>query len=479
MGNAATRDSIGSDEFRRGVSQFTASELTVLRSTFNELSERSPGTTIDKHTFLKAFPWPGLLGERLFDMFDTKKTGAVDYEEFIVGLARVCRGSVDDRMRFIFEVHDLSGDGSVSRAELRTLLHHLPRPVLRSVTHSGRKEAASKPAPEARGRAGRSGATELRIIAAEHAAAAGSARPRGGMDTPLSEASDSDPPSDACCPADASTGYNSDGAFTPCESTRSAADTPRSGASALGPPRGAPALAATPREVARSEAREARDLRTASRLVRSSERWVSELVDRAFRECGVRGDESARLGFEAFKRWLHDAPEVMAFLEAVFPYSSDKGDDAHALPGEAGRRAHQLAIVGASSGDSDDADEDHVTFGGESDGGSSADPSADGTDDAGRRSLGGGSYRSDETGFGSNNTLAPPLQNLLEDQRLPASMAAFHDGDDLDALWEGHEFADDDVNTTDTEDCTDSGDSSEADVVGGGAEAAARQPLGR
>ncbi|KAA0172635.1 hypothetical protein FNF27_05859 [Cafeteria roenbergensis] len=362
MGNAATRDSIGSDEFRRGVSQFTASELTVLRSTFNELSERSPGTTIDKHTFLKAFPWPGLLGERLFDMFDTKKTGAVDYEEFIVGLARVCRGSVDDRMRFIFEVHDLSGDGSVSRAELRTLLHHLPRPVLRSVTHSGRKEAASKPAPEARGRAGRSGATELRIIAAEHAAAAGSARPRGGMDTPLSEASDSDPPSDACCPADASAGYNSDGAFTPCESTRSAADTPRSGASALGPPRGAPALAATPREVARSEAREARDLRTASRLVRSSERWVSELVDRAFRECGVRGDESARLGFEAFKRWLHDAPEVMAFLEAVFPYSSDKGDDAHALPGEAGRRAHQLAIVGASSGDSDDADEDHVVL---------------------------------------------------------------------------------------------------------------------
>ena len=42
-------------------------------------------------------------------MFDRKARGSIDYEDFIYGLSICCRGSVEERMRFVFEVYDISG----------------------------------------------------------------------------------------------------------------------------------------------------------------------------------------------------------------------------------------------------------------------------------------------------------------------------------------------------------------------------------
>ena len=39
---------------------------------------------IDKDTFLQYLPLNGLLGERLFAQFDQKKTGVIEYEDFIM-----------------------------------------------------------------------------------------------------------------------------------------------------------------------------------------------------------------------------------------------------------------------------------------------------------------------------------------------------------------------------------------------------------
>ena len=44
---------------------------------------------MDKATFLDFFNVPKLLGERLFQVFDQKKTGVIDLEEFLDGLATV------------------------------------------------------------------------------------------------------------------------------------------------------------------------------------------------------------------------------------------------------------------------------------------------------------------------------------------------------------------------------------------------------
>lgn len=78
-------------EAKLAAQKFDTDEIHVLRKTWQDLADRSDGTGVDKDTFLQYFPLNGLLGERLFAQFDTKKTGSIDFDDFILGLATVCR----------------------------------------------------------------------------------------------------------------------------------------------------------------------------------------------------------------------------------------------------------------------------------------------------------------------------------------------------------------------------------------------------
>jgi Ca2+-binding EF-hand superfamily protein len=111
--------------------RFDTDEVHVLHKTWQDLADRSSGKGIDKDTFLQYFPLNGLLGERLFAQFDTKGTGFIDFEEFIVGLAIVCRGNSDEKVHFIFNMYDVSHDNTVSRQELTTLLNQVPKEMLK------------------------------------------------------------------------------------------------------------------------------------------------------------------------------------------------------------------------------------------------------------------------------------------------------------------------------------------------------------
>lgn len=72
-----------------GFARYNDKELTLLDRMFQDLAKRSPDKTMSKETFLQYFALPGILGERLFAVFDTKKNGVIDFEEFVNGLARV------------------------------------------------------------------------------------------------------------------------------------------------------------------------------------------------------------------------------------------------------------------------------------------------------------------------------------------------------------------------------------------------------
>lgn len=54
-----------------GKQGFEKWELGLLEKMFEDLSHRSPGKNIDKLTFLHLFNLPGMVGERLFAVFDT------------------------------------------------------------------------------------------------------------------------------------------------------------------------------------------------------------------------------------------------------------------------------------------------------------------------------------------------------------------------------------------------------------------------
>eukprot|EP00924_Labyrinthula_sp_SR-Ha-C_P007413 augustus_masked-scaffold_24-processed-gene-2.23-mRNA-1 protein AED:0.11 eAED:0.11 QI:0/-1/0/1/-1/1/1/0/650 len=105
---------------------FTKSELNYLKASFRELAARSPGPTIDKKTFLTHFKLPGLHGEKLFDTFDFKSTGKVDFLEFTTGLALCLKGTLKEKVDFLFKIYDISNDQKVSKQELYTMLSHVP-----------------------------------------------------------------------------------------------------------------------------------------------------------------------------------------------------------------------------------------------------------------------------------------------------------------------------------------------------------------
>lgn len=92
MGTNHSKDSNSHhNEAKLAAQKFDTDEIHVLRKTWQDLADRSNGKGIDKETFLQYFPLNGLLGERLFAQFDTKKTASIDFDDFISGLATVCR----------------------------------------------------------------------------------------------------------------------------------------------------------------------------------------------------------------------------------------------------------------------------------------------------------------------------------------------------------------------------------------------------
>ena len=72
-----------------GFARYNDKELTLLDRMFQDLAKRSPDKTMSKETFLQYFALPGILGERLFAVFDAEKNGVISFEEFVNGLARV------------------------------------------------------------------------------------------------------------------------------------------------------------------------------------------------------------------------------------------------------------------------------------------------------------------------------------------------------------------------------------------------------
>jgi hypothetical protein len=62
------------------------------------------------------------LSERIFHVFDTNHSGFIDKEEFLCGMAIFSHGKPEERIRFLFNVYDEDGNGTISRAEMARFL---------------------------------------------------------------------------------------------------------------------------------------------------------------------------------------------------------------------------------------------------------------------------------------------------------------------------------------------------------------------
>ena len=59
---------------------------------------------------------------RIFEIFDSDKSGAIDYREFVCGIDLLLRGHGEETLRFCFSIYDLDDSGYIGEHELFSVL---------------------------------------------------------------------------------------------------------------------------------------------------------------------------------------------------------------------------------------------------------------------------------------------------------------------------------------------------------------------
>ncbi|XP_041867809.1 EF-hand calcium-binding domain-containing protein 1 [Melanotaenia boesemani] len=72
-----------------------------------------------------------IIMEGIFRIFDKDNDGFITVEEWIVGLSIFLRGTLDEKIKFCFQVYDLNGDKYISREEM---FHMLKNSIIRQPT---------------------------------------------------------------------------------------------------------------------------------------------------------------------------------------------------------------------------------------------------------------------------------------------------------------------------------------------------------
>lgn len=125
-----------SEEYKQACTTLSNEELLLIKQQFAHLSSRSSPDhpdTVDKDTFLKFIPLPGMLGERLFTVCDRDHDNAIDFEDFVCSMAVLAHGSKEDRYKLMFQMYDLTGSGHIAMYELEMMMNsirdsHTPPP---------------------------------------------------------------------------------------------------------------------------------------------------------------------------------------------------------------------------------------------------------------------------------------------------------------------------------------------------------------
>ena len=55
----------------------------------------------------------------LFDTFDASKSGALDFENFMLGVQLTAEGSVEEKCDFAFRLYDIDSDGKIQFHEMK------------------------------------------------------------------------------------------------------------------------------------------------------------------------------------------------------------------------------------------------------------------------------------------------------------------------------------------------------------------------
>ncbi|KPJ14990.1 Kv channel-interacting protein 4 [Papilio machaon] len=101
--------------------RFTPHEIKLM---YRGFKQECPTGMVDEESFKNIFCQFFPLGDAtqyahyVFNTVKHKQNGKLNFEEFLETLSRVARGSVQEKLSWVFALYDVDGDGRISRAEM-------------------------------------------------------------------------------------------------------------------------------------------------------------------------------------------------------------------------------------------------------------------------------------------------------------------------------------------------------------------------
>ncbi|XP_051240327.1 Kv channel-interacting protein 2-like isoform X3 [Dicentrarchus labrax] len=107
---------------------FTKKELKVL---YRGFKNECPSGVVNEETFKSIYSqfFPqgdsSMYAHFLFEAFDTNNNGSVSFEDFVMSMSIILRGSVTDKLNWAFNLYDLNKDGCITREEMTDIMHSI------------------------------------------------------------------------------------------------------------------------------------------------------------------------------------------------------------------------------------------------------------------------------------------------------------------------------------------------------------------
>ena len=80
---------------------------------------------LSKVIFNSYYNLPGIIGDRLFKVFDTNSNNSIELVEFVEGMRTLFFEDYDKNSKFIFDFYDFDHDGKISQEDIRVVLSYI------------------------------------------------------------------------------------------------------------------------------------------------------------------------------------------------------------------------------------------------------------------------------------------------------------------------------------------------------------------